>query len=162
MKVRPVKQSSPSKTVRSTGAAVLVVAAIIHAALTTQYPLPALQTLFVLSALGLAVGAVLLMVGVPTLGWVLGGGTALLTVIGYVLRSTLGSPGVLPSAFPFFSPPIGPISVVLELITVGISVWMLRGTAQPIRAAVITEVQDRIRGRARVGTEPECSTEGHS
>jgi hypothetical protein len=162
MQLHTVKQPSPSKAVRSTGAALLVVAAIIHAALTTQYPLPVLQTLFVLSALGLAVGAVLLVVGMPTLGWVLGGGTSLLTVIGYVLRSTVGIPGVLPSAFPFFSPPIGPISVLLELIAVGLALWVLRGSAQPIRAVVITEVQDRIRSRARVDTEPDCSTEGHS
>ncbi|MFC4949703.1 hypothetical protein [Pseudonocardia sp. GCM10023141] len=143
-----MNQYRPSTTVRWTGAALLVAAAIIHVVLIPQYPIPALQILFVLSALGLTVGAVLLAVGAPTLGWVLGGGTALLTAIGYVVRSTLGIPGVLPFAFPFFSPPTGPISVLLELIAVGLAARALRGSARPIRAAVIAEMQDRVRSRA--------------
>jgi hypothetical protein len=148
MEVHTVEQSSPGTAVRRTGAALLAVAAIIHVVLIPQYPLPVLQSLFALSALGLAVGAALLVMGLPTLGWVLGGGTALLTVIGYVLRSTVGIPGVLPFAFPFFGNASGPISVLLEVVAAGLAVWVLRGSARPIRVAVAAEVQDRIRSRA--------------
>ncbi len=52
-----MNQASPGTAVRRAGAALLAIAAIIHIVLIPQYPLPVLQTLFALSALGLAIGA---------------------------------------------------------------------------------------------------------
>jgi len=57
MEGHTMDQSSRGTAVRPAGAALLAIAATIHVALISQYPLPVLQTLFALSALGLAIGA---------------------------------------------------------------------------------------------------------
>jgi len=109
------------------GLVLLVVAAVIHVLLIGRFGNVLLDVLFGLSALGLLVGGVLLFVGAPRTGWVVGGGTALLTAVGYVLRSTTGIPGVLPQPIPFSMPTSGPISVVAEVLVVVVAVWALSG-----------------------------------
>lgn len=115
-----------TRSARITAAALLVVAALIHVALIVQFPILVLDLLFAASAAGMLLGAVLLPTRFAVVGWVLGGGTALLTLLGYVLRSTVGLPGVLP-AIPFFIPITGPISVVVEVVAVVVAARALAG-----------------------------------
>lgn len=112
---------------RLVGLVLLVIAAVIHVLLIGRFGNVLLDVLFGLSTLGLLVGAVLLFVGAPRSGWLVGGGTALLTAVGYVLRSTTGIPGVLPQPIPFSVPASGPISVVAEVLVVVVAVWALSG-----------------------------------
>jgi hypothetical protein len=112
---------------RLVGLVLLIVGAVVHVLLIGMFGNVLLDVLFGLSALGLLVGAVLLFVGAPRTGWVVGGGTALLTAVGYVLRSTTGLPGILPQPIPFSVPTSGPVSVVAEVLAVAVAVWALSG-----------------------------------
>lgn len=125
-------RATPS--IRIAGVALLVVAAVMHIALIFQFGMLVLGILFALSAAGMLLGAVLIYTKAETLGWVLGGGTSLLTVLGYIMRSTVGLPGVLPQPFPFFTPISGPISVLIEVIAVGLAVRVLVGLRRANRA----------------------------
>lgn len=124
MNVAGTRRSTPS--IKFAGVALLVVSAVLHIVLIFQFPNVVIDVLFALSAAGMLLGGVLIYTRAEVLGWVLGGGTSLLTVIGYVMRSTVGLPGVL-GPQPFFTPVSGPISVLIEVIAVGIAGWVLLG-----------------------------------
>lgn len=122
----------------------LVVATVIHVMVGFP-PAGALAVLFLLSALGTLLGAVLLALR-PRLGWIVGGGVSALTAIGYLLRSTVGLPPLLPNAVPFTQPPSGAVSCVVEIVVALLAVWALSGRSAPVA------------GRARsepAGAEPE-------
>ena len=108
---------------RGLGAIGLVVATVIHAQAGLP-PASTLQVLFLLSGLGTLLGAVLLLVR-PRLGWIVGGGVAALTAIGYLLRSTVGLPPLIPGAVPFSRPVSGAISCVVEIAVALLAIWAL-------------------------------------
>jgi hypothetical protein len=127
--------------VRRTGAALLLVAAVIHVVLVFLFPFPVFQILFLASAAGMLAGALLLSVGATTAGWVLGGGTALLTAAGFVLRSTVGIPGLLPRPVPFASPAIGPVSLLVEVLAAALAVRALSRSGRPVVATAVAELR---------------------
>ncbi|MDT5410958.1 MAG: hypothetical protein QOG14_3178 [Mycobacterium sp.] len=137
-----------NRPVRTAGAVLLAAAAIIHIVLIPVYPLLVLDILFVLSAAGMLLGGLLLLVGAPTSGWILGGGTAVLTALGYVVRSTVGIPGVLSRAIPFLRPTIGPVSVLIELLAAGLAIWVL-GPTRPTFTRAVAELRHLAPGHRR-------------
>jgi hypothetical protein len=70
---------------RLIGAAALSSGAGLHLVFVPGYALPVLDRLFTASATGMVLGAVLLIALAPRLGWLIGGATAFLTFLGYVL-----------------------------------------------------------------------------
>jgi hypothetical protein len=138
-----------NRPVRTAGTVLLAAAAIIHIVLIPVYPLLVLDILFVLSAAGMLVGGLLLLVGAPISGWILGGGTAVLTALGYVVRSTVGIPGVLSRAIPFLIPPIGPVSVLIELLAAGLAIWVLLGPSRPTLTRAVAELRHLAPGHRR-------------
>lgn len=102
----------------------LVVAALIHIVVAVQFG-GIFGVLFVLSAIGMAGGAALLLLGRFGPGWVVGGGVALLTAVGYVLRSTVGLPFLIPHPVPFDRPFIGAVSAVVEFVVALLAGWAL-------------------------------------
>ncbi|TCK25158.1 hypothetical protein [Pseudonocardia endophytica] len=89
--------------------------------------------LFWLSGLGTLVGLVLLFVR-PRLGWIVGGGVSALTAIGYVLRSTVGLPPLVPNAVGFWMPVSGGICTIAEIVVAVLAVYALADRAS-VRAA---------------------------
>ncbi len=78
---------------RLLGAALLLVDAYIHVQQSvgaTDHP--PLATAFAASALGMLAGAALLLTRAPRLGWLIGGSTAALTLLGFVLTRSVGVP----------------------------------------------------------------------
>lgn len=108
---------------RVAGVVGLVVAAVIHVIVAIQFG-GIFAVLFVLSALGMAAGALLLL-RLPRWGWIAGGGVAFLTAVGYILRSTVGLPGLLPHPVPFTRPFLGVVSTVVEIVVVLVAAWAL-------------------------------------
>lgn len=108
---------------RLVGAAALLAGAGMHLVLVPGHALSVLYSLFIASAAGMVVGALLLALA-PRLGWVIGGGTAFLTFLGYVLTRTTGLPGVLTATGAWFYP-LGIPSLIVEGIAVGLAVWSL-------------------------------------
>jgi hypothetical protein len=108
---------------RLVGAAALLAGAGMHLVLVPGHALSVLYSLFIASAAGMVVGALLLALA-PRLGWVIGGGTAFLTFLGYVLTRTTGLPGVLTATGAWFYP-LGIPSLIVEGIAVGLAVWAL-------------------------------------
>ena len=144
--IAPVRAGG--RPMRRIGAALLLAAAVIHVVLVFLFPFPVFQILFLASAAGMLVGALLLSVGAPTAGWVLGGGTALLTAVGFVLRSTVGIPGLLARPVPFASPAIGPVSLLVEVLAVALAIWALSRSGRPVVVAAVDEL------RALLGRSP--------
>jgi hypothetical protein len=142
--IAPVRAGG--RPMRCIGAALLLAAAVIHVVLVFLFPFPVFQILFLASAAGMLVGALLLSVGAPTAGWVLGGGTALLTAVGFVLRSTVGIPGLLARPVPFAA--IGPVSLLVEVLAVALAIWALSRSGRPVVVAAVDEL------RALLGRSP--------
>jgi hypothetical protein len=108
----------------------LVVATVIHFEVGLGF-FSVLSVLFILSGLGTLLGAVLLWWR-PLWGWVVGGGVAGLTAIGYVLRSTVGLPPLIPHAIPFAQPLDGAICTVVEIVVALLAVSVLAGSRQAV------------------------------
>jgi hypothetical protein len=113
---------------RWVGAILLVVASVIHFEVGLGF-FSVLSVLFVLSGLGTLLGAALLWWR-PLWGWVVGGGVAGLTAIGYVLRSTVGLPPLIPRAIPFLQPLDGAVCTVVEIVVALLAVWVLASSRQ--------------------------------
>lgn len=64
----------------------------------------------------------------PQLGWVVGGGVAGLTAIGYILRSTVGLPPLIPNAVPFTQPTSGAIATIVEIVVALLAIGALSGS----------------------------------
>jgi hypothetical protein len=111
---------------RVVGAIGLAIATVIHAmvgGLGGMMPI-----LFWLSGLGTLVGLVLLFVR-PRLGWIIGGGVSALTAIGYILRSTVGLPPLVPNAVGFWQPTSGGICTIAEIVVALLAVYALSDRA---------------------------------
>ncbi|HJT05258.1 MAG TPA: hypothetical protein VJ757_16775 [Pseudonocardiaceae bacterium] len=109
---------------RLIGAAALIAAAVLHLLLVPGFALPVLYSLFAASAAGTLLGAALLLASAPRLGWLIGGGTAFLTFLGYVLTRTIGLPGILTSVGNWFYP-LGAPSLVVEGVAFLLAGWAL-------------------------------------
>ena len=110
------ERATQDVTVRAVGAAALIVAAVAHVVAALAFG-GLFGVLFVASALGTTLGAVLLFVR-PTWGWAFGGLVAGLTLLGYVLRSTLGIPGLVARPMSFLTPTSGLVSALAEIVAV--------------------------------------------
>lgn len=113
------------RSLRILGAAALLVGAGVH-----LYELgetdPVFTVLFVLSAAGMLAGTVALLTAAPRLGWVVGGGTALLTLVGFVLDRTTGLPVIDPSGgIGNWGEVSGLLSMVAEAVAVAAAVAAL-------------------------------------
>lgn len=108
---------------RVVGAVALLVAAIAHVVAALAFG-GLFGVLFVASALGTALGAVLLFVR-PTWGWAFGGLVAGLTLLGYILRSAVGIPGLVSRPMSFLTPTSGLVSAVAEIVAVVLAVYAL-------------------------------------
>jgi hypothetical protein len=108
---------------RLAGAAALLAGAGIHLVLVPGHALSVLYSLFIASAAGMVAGALLLALA-PRLGWLIGGGTAFLTFLGYILSRTTGLPGVLTAIGAWFYP-LGIPSLIVEGIAFCLAVWAL-------------------------------------
>jgi hypothetical protein len=111
---------------RVVAAAALVAGAVIHLVV-LGLPGPVwsvLDALFIVAAVGMLLGAVLLVLPAPRLGWLIGGGTAFLTFLGYVLTRTIGLPGIL-SAIGHWFYPLGIPSLIVEGIAFCLAAWAL-------------------------------------
>lgn len=108
---------------RLAAAAALLAGAGMHLALIPGHALSVLYSLFIASAAGMVAGALLLALA-PRLGWLIGGGTAFLTFLGYILSRTTGLPGVLTAIGAWFYP-LGIPSLIVEGIAFGLAVWAL-------------------------------------
>lgn len=115
----------------------LVLATVVHVMVGFP-PGGTLPVLFLLSGLGTLVGAVLLAVR-PRPGWVVGGGVSALTAIGYLLRSTVGLPPLVPDAVPFTQPVAGAVSCVVEIVVALLAVWALSGRSAPVAGRARSE-----------------------
>jgi hypothetical protein len=62
----------------------------------------------------------------PRLGWILGGLTALLTFLGYIVTRTTPIPGDQ-GDFGNWGEPLGVVSLVIEAILVAMAIWALTG-----------------------------------
>lgn len=111
---------------RVVGAIGLLVATVIHVLVGGVGGV--LPILFWLSGLGTLVGLVLLFVR-PRLGWIVGGGVSALTAIGYVLRSTVGLPPLIPNAVGFWQPVSGGVCTVAEIVVAVLAVYVLADRA---------------------------------
>lgn len=109
---------------RLIGAAALIAAAVLHLIQVPGFALPVLYGLFIASAAGTLLGAALLLASAPRLGWLIGGGTAFLTFLGYVLTRTTGLPGILTSIGDWFYP-LGVPSLVVEGVAFLLAGWAL-------------------------------------
>jgi hypothetical protein len=110
---------------RVIAAAALVAGAVIHLVeLPPDHVLPVLKALFIASAVGMLLGAVLLVLPAPRWGWLIGGGTAFLTFLGFVLSRTTGLPDVL-SAIGHWFYPLGIPSLIVEGIAFCLAAWAL-------------------------------------
>lgn len=109
---------------RLIGAAALLTGAGLHLVFVPGYTLPVLDGLFTASAAGMVLGAVLLIAPAPRLGWLIGGVTAFLTFLGYVLSRTTGLPGIL-TAIGAWSYPLGIPSLIVEGIAFCLAIWAL-------------------------------------
>jgi hypothetical protein len=109
---------------RLIGAAALLAGAGLHLVFVPGFSLPVLDGLFVASAAGMVLGAVLLIARTPRLGWLIGGGTAFLTFLGYVLTRTTGLPGILTAIGAWFYP-LGIPSLIVEAIAFCLAIWAL-------------------------------------
>jgi hypothetical protein len=81
---------------------------------------------FIATAAGTAAGAYLLFTRAPRLGWILGGLTALLTFIGYIVTRATPIPGDQDD-FGNWGEPLGIVSLVIEAILVAMALWALTG-----------------------------------
>jgi hypothetical protein len=109
---------------RLIGAAALLTGAGLHLVFVPGYSLPVLDGLFTASAAGMVLGAVFLIAPAPRLGWLIGGVTAFLTFLGYILTRTTGLPGVLTAIGAWFYP-LGIPSLIVEAITFCLAIWAL-------------------------------------
>jgi len=125
---------------RVAGALLLIAAAIIHFADLGGVGIRYLFVGFVLSGIGTAVGAALLLYRAPRTGWFIGGGTAGLTALGLVLSKTVGLPQLESEVGKWTKPPEGLVSAVLEAVALLLAAWALtdgfglRPAAAEIRA----------------------------
>lgn len=117
---------------RAVGGIGLVIATVVHVMVGFP-PAGVLPVLFLLSALGTLLGAVLLVVR-PRPGWVVGGGVSALTALGYILRSTVGLPLLAPGAVPFTQPVSGAVSCVVEILVALLAAYALPGRPAPVAA----------------------------
>lgn len=110
------------------GPRLVATAALVAGALMHLVGLPGPTTVlfwgFLASALGMGAGAVLLVLPAPRLGWLIGGGTALLTFVGYILTRTTGLPGIT-NAIGKWLYPLGVPSLVVEAVAFLLAVWAL-------------------------------------
>ena len=125
MSVAVERHRTQELTMRAVGAAALLVAAIAHVVAAIAFG-GLFGVLFVASALGMALGAALLAVR-PRWGWAFGGLVAGLTLLGYVLRSTVGIPGLVARPMSFLTPTSGLVSALAEIVAVVLAVWALSG-----------------------------------
>lgn len=109
---------------RVVAAAALIAGAVIHLVELPGHFLPVLNALFIASAVGMLLGAVLLLLPAPRLGWLIGGGTAFLTFLGYVLSRTTGLPGILIAIGHWFYP-LGIPSLIVEGVAFCLAAWAL-------------------------------------
>ena len=109
---------------RVVAAAALLTGAALHLVFVPGYDLPVLYGLFTASAAGMVLGAVLLTAPAPRLGWLIGGTTAFLTFLGYILTRTTGLPGILTAIGAWFYP-LGIPSLIVEAITFCLAIWAL-------------------------------------
>jgi hypothetical protein len=109
---------------RLIGAAALLTGAGLHLVFVPGYSLPVLDGLFTVSAAGMVLAAVLLLAPAPRLGWLIGGTTAFLTFLGYILTRTTGLPGILTATGAWFYP-LGIPSLIVEAITFCLAIWAL-------------------------------------
>jgi hypothetical protein len=109
---------------RLIGAATLLTGAGLHLVFVPGYHFPVLDALFTASAAGMVLAAVLLLAPAPRLGWLLGGITAFLTFLGYILTRTTGLPGILTAIGAWFYP-LGIPSLIVEAITFCLAIWAL-------------------------------------
>lgn len=109
---------------RVVAVAALIAGAVIHLVELPGHFLPVLNALFIACAVGMLLGAVLLVLPAPRLGWLIGGGTAFLTFLGYVLSRTTGLPGIVSSIGHWFFP-LGIPSLIVEGVAFCLAAWAL-------------------------------------
>lgn len=103
----------------------------IHAYEVIDADVPFLVVGFLATAVGTAAGALLLLTRAPRLGWVVGGLTALLTTIGYVVTRATPVP-TDEDDYGNWLEPLGICSLVIQGVVVGMAVVALSGPA-PLR-----------------------------
>ena len=111
---------------RVVGVVGLLIATAIHLLLGLPMIASPFGVLFILSGLGTLLGAVLLF-RAPRWGWIIGGGVAGLTAIGYILRSTVGLPLLVPRPQPFFEPTLGAVCTIAEIVVAILALYALSG-----------------------------------
>lgn len=139
---------------RLAGAAALLAAAGMHLALVPGHALSVLYSLFIVAAVGMLAGVALLASAAPRLGWFIGGGTAFLTFLGFILTRTTGLPGVL-TATGAWSYPLGIPSLIVEAIAVCLAMWALADRHRLSRTRAWAELQ------ATAGRRPSVSGGSH-
>ena len=110
--------------IRLAGAALLLAAAVIHIIEIRDAEIAFLVVGFALSALGTLGAALLLLSRGPRLGWLIGGGAAGLTFLGYVVSRTIGLPGDKED-IGNWGEPLGVVSLVVEGLVVVLAIWAL-------------------------------------
>jgi hypothetical protein len=123
--------------VRVVGAVLLLAAAVIHAVELQDAETPMLIVGFALSALATLGAALLLLTRGPRLGWLIGGGAAALTFLGYVLSRTVGLPGD-DEDVGNWAEPLGVVSLVVEGLAVLLAIWALTD-AHRVNARIAAE-----------------------
>jgi|SRR5579884_857691 len=108
------------------GAALLAIAAGIHFYEYFGEDVAYLQVLFVLSGLGLVVGAALLLAKAPRLGWLVGGISALLTIGAYIYSRFAGLPADASDVGNWLQPD-GVVSLIVEMLLVLVAAWAVSG-----------------------------------
>ncbi|MBV9012795.1 MAG: hypothetical protein JO272_12230 [Pseudonocardiales bacterium] len=122
---KPAAGRAEQPLARGVAAAALVAGAVIHLVdLPPSSILPVLNALFIASAVGMLLGVVLLARPAPRLGWLIGGGTAFLTFLGYVVSRTTGLPGIVSAIGEWFYP-LGIPSLIVEGIAFCLAAWAL-------------------------------------
>lgn len=113
---------------------------------------------FIAAAAGTAAGAYLLFTRAPRLGWILGGLTALLTFIGYIVTRATPVPGDQDD-FGNWLEPLGIASLVIEAILVGMAVWVLSGPHRVRGRHLVEEAKAVIPGLTEDGAQAPASSE---
>ncbi|AEW92378.1 hypothetical protein SCATT_00070 [Streptantibioticus cattleyicolor NRRL 8057 = DSM 46488] len=104
----------------------MLAATAIHAYEATDADVPFLLVGFIASAVGTGTAALLLVARAPRLGWALGGLTALLTFVGYVVTRATPIP-TDEDDYGNWLELLGVVSLVVEAIIVVMAVWALAG-----------------------------------
>lgn len=135
--------------IRLGGMVLLAAAAAIHVFEARGASPVSLAISFLASAVGMFVGVGLLLSRAPRLGWIIGGGTALLTFAGYCVTRTVGIPGMDPSSdIGNWLEPLGVVSLIVEAAAVILAACALSDRHRVKVAHIVAEVRATAPGLA--------------